>query len=115
VPRDSALPFFASGEHVTMNVETIPLTDFQHDDIRAHEGRPIWLESGLAGDLERAGLLRVVATPTVHRVRRPVASGGARAAGEDASSSALPAAPVSTPTTVHSSERGATRLRANAR
>jgi hypothetical protein len=90
-----------------MNVETIPLTDFQHDDIRAHEGRPIWIESNLATDLERAGLLRIIATPTVHRVKRELSSGGALAAGEDASSSALPAAQVSAATTAHSPTHGA--------
>jgi hypothetical protein len=98
-----------------MNVETIPLTDFQHDDICAREGQPIWIEATLATDLERAGLLRIIATPSIHRARRSATSGGAPAAGEDAPSSALPAARASTPTTVHLSERGATRHRANAR
>jgi hypothetical protein len=91
-----------------MRVETIPLTDFQHDDISAREGQPLWLEHSLALDLERGSLLRIIEQP-MQRGRRAAApaSGGVRAAGEEPPSSASPAAPASEAMTVPSLAVGA--------
>jgi hypothetical protein len=90
-------------------IETIPLTDFQHDDIRARDGHPLWLEESLARDLERAGLLRIPTIPALVRGRRVagIDPGKVLAAGVAAPSSASPAAPASPSTIAHSSEPGA--------
>lgn len=105
-----------------MNVECIPLTDFVHGRINAHEGKPILLDDSLAGDLERAGLLRVKLTP--RRVDQALSvqggativateAGKAPAVGEAVPSSSLPAAQASPPTTLHLPKRGPGRPRRN--
>lgn len=42
-----------------MQVEAVPLTEFVHGSITAHEGRPLFMDEHTAGELERAGLVRI--------------------------------------------------------
>jgi len=60
-----------------MEVEAVPLTEFVHDRITAHEGRPLMMDEHTAGELERAGLVRINLVP--RRVDQALAL-GARAA-----------------------------------
>jgi hypothetical protein len=92
-------------------LETIPLTDFVHDQIRAREGHPIELEDSIAMELERKGLVRVRIAPA--RGRRAIGAdpGKVQAAGAAQPSSASPAVRPSTSTTSPSSARGATPSR----
>lgn len=102
-----------------MQVEAIPLTDFIHGPINAHEGRPQMMEQGLAEDLERAGLVRVKLVPRrvdqALRVRGAGAivgeAGKAPDDGAGPPSSASPAAPVSQSTTSRASKPGGDKPR----
>jgi hypothetical protein len=82
-----------------MKVEAVALSDFIHGDINAIEGRICrhnngdLVDSGIAGDLERAGLVRIRIAPAA--VRAPVVEGKALDDGRGQPSSALPAAQVS--------------------
>lgn len=82
-----------------MKVEAIALSDFVHGDITAVEGRLLkhrdgsLIDSGLAGDLERAGLCRIRLASVVDRP--PVLRGKTVAAGAVQPSSSSPAAPAS--------------------
>lgn len=112
-----------------MKVAAIALSSFLHDDIRGVENQVIepWIDESVAGDLERAGLVRIKMVPrfankmmpapenkdadraTLYQaaVRNGVDAGKAPAAGQDQLSSSLPAAPVSPSTTLHLPKRGA--------
>jgi hypothetical protein len=102
-----------------MKVEAIALTDFQHDDVRAFDGRVIQplLEEALAKELERAGLVRI--RPPLTRVPKvrvfPTDVGKAPAAGAAAQSSASPAAPASRATTATALGRGSVATKRSAR
>jgi len=89
-------------------IESIALSDFVHDNIRARAGHSLELDESTAMELERCGLVRVRIAPA--RGRRAIAAdpGKVQAAGAVPPSSASPAARPSTPTTSPSSARGAT-------
>jgi len=81
-------------------VQCVPLTTFVHGSYRALKDRLIMLPAGLAGDLERAGLVRITLGDTAPKLGKSQDDG----AGQP--SSALPVAPVSTTTIYPSSEPG---------
>jgi hypothetical protein len=96
-----------------MKVEALALSDFVHGDINAIAGRVCHhrngdlIDSGIAGDLERAGLVRILMSSAV-----PRAIGGKVADdGRGQPSSASPAAPVSPTATWESLRRGPGRPR----
>lgn len=93
-----------------MQVEAIPLTDFVHNHIDAHEGRPIvpWIEESLARQLEQAGLVRI---RLAHA--KPV-EGKPQDDGQGQPSSVSPVAPASPMTMSTPSARGPGRPRKNA-
>jgi len=91
-----------------MLIESIPLTDFVHDNIRAREGHPIDLDETTAMELERCGLVRVRVGPARGRRSIGAAPGKVQAAGAVPPSSSSPVAHPSTSTTSPSSARGAT-------
>jgi hypothetical protein len=104
-----------------MKVEAIALSDFVHGDITATEGRIVrhrdgnLIDSGLAGDLERAGLLRIK-TPaaTAAQASASTTPGKARDDGQGQLSSASQAAPASQQTTSSSSKAGSAKTRKDA-
>jgi hypothetical protein len=75
-----------------MKVEAVALSDFIHGDISAIEGRVCrhnngdLVDSGIAGDLERAGLVRIRIAPAA--TRAPVVEGKAADDGRAQPSSA---------------------------
>jgi hypothetical protein len=95
-----------------MRVEAIALSNFVHGDITAAEGRLVrhrdgsLLDSGLAGDLERANLVRIRLSPVASKM-----AGKAPAAGVDQPSSSSPVAQASQQTTLHTSKPGGIRSR----
>ena len=89
-----------------MNVEVVPLTSFIHGSINAHEGRPLTMDASAAGDLERAGLIRIKLAQT-HASADIVGKAADDGAGQP--SSALPAAQALPTTTSHLSKDGAGR------
>jgi hypothetical protein len=100
-----------------MKVEAIALSDFVHGDITATEGRIVrhrdgsLIESGLAEDLERAGLLRI---KTAAAQATAAAPGKPRDDGQGQLSSASQAAPASQQTTSNSSKAGSAKTRKDA-
>jgi hypothetical protein len=96
-----------------MKVEALALSDFVHGDITAHANRVCHhrngdlLDSGIAGDLERAGLVRILPSNAVRRVTE----GKIVDDGRGQPSSASPAAPVSPTATWESLRRGPGRPR----
>jgi hypothetical protein len=98
-----------------MQVEAVPLTEFVHDRITAHEGRPLMMDEYTAGELERAGLVRINIVPRrgdqALALRSGAAFVGAEAGkaqddGRGPLSSALPAAPASPTSTLRASKPG---------
>lgn len=94
-----------------MTVEAIALTDFVHGSIDAREGRAFSCDEGLAGDLERAGLIRIKmhvghANKMMPAFDNKEAAGKAVDDGKGQPSSASPADPVSQTTTLHLSKPG---------
>lgn len=106
----------------------IPLTSFAHDAIDAHEGVPIPIESGLARDLELAGLVRIKRAASMNetaaelgkkidnaiemgdKLAEAAAGGGAAKMPDDGAgppSSVSPAASVSVTPTTPTSPRSA--------
>lgn len=101
-----------------MKIEVIPLTDFQHDDIRAREGHPLDIEEAIAADLARTGLVRIPAltAPAMRGARAlGVQPGKVRAGGVVAPQSSSPAARASASKTANESERGAMQTDPRAR
>jgi hypothetical protein len=102
-----------------MKVEAIALSDFVHGDITATEGASCGIvtasliDSGLAEDLERAGLLRIK-TPAAAPASPAAAPGKPRDDGQGQPSSASQAAPASQPTTSSSSKAGSAKTRKDA-
>lgn len=95
-----------------MEVECIPLTEFVHGSITAHEGKPMRMEEGEARDLEKAGLVRIKISPPVYLpAAQAIAAGKAQDDGAGRPSSALPADPASPQQTLHLPKTGATRTR----
>lgn len=100
-----------------MKVEAVALSDFIHGDINATEGKLCrhrsgeLIDSGLAGDLERAGLVRIRMAPTRSAAPAPDQSGKAPDDGGGQPSSALPAAPASPTTMSRLLKTGETRPR----
>ena len=101
-----------------MRVTVIPLTDFVHDDMKAHAGREIpGVDKTLADELARNGLVRIRMLPLARapRQREFVDVGKAQAAGTEQQPSSSPAAPASQPTTARGSKHGGRFGRTNAR
>lgn len=98
-----------------MRVEAVALSDFIHGDITAIEGKLCrhrngeLIDTGLAGDLERAGLCRIRMAPTRSVAAAPDESGKAQDDGGGQPSSASPVAPASPTTTSRSLRRGETK------
>jgi hypothetical protein len=96
-----------------MKCEAVALSDFVHGDIHATEGRVCrhrsgeLLDSGIAGDLERAGLVRIRIAPAA--TRAPIIEGKAADDGQGQPSSALHPAPVSAPPTSGTSKPGGSK------
>lgn len=94
-----------------MQVQCIPLTSFIHGSVDAHEGRSFPLDSSTAGELERAGLIRIkrervrVKLPQAP-VIKPLEAGKVPDAGVVQPSSASPVDRPSQPTTLRLSGRG---------
>jgi hypothetical protein len=89
-----------------MRVTVVPLSDFIHGGINAHEGHAIQMDSGVASDLERAGLVRIRQESVAHS-----ASGKEQDDGLGRPSSASQAAQVVPPQTVGTLKRGPGRPR----
>lgn len=87
-----------------MQVETLPLTNFVHGPIIAREGRALIIDRALAGDLERAGLVRIAPAPLAAPMAAP---GKARDDGMGRPSSASHPALASSMLTSPLSRRGA--------
>lgn len=92
-----------------MRVAIVPLTDFVHGEINAREGRQIVIDSGVASDLERAGLVRVRMAPAQAKAEQ----GKAEDDGQGQPSSASQAAPVLQDETSQPLKRGPGRPRKN--
>lgn len=97
-------------------VEAIALSDFVHGDITATEGKPVrhrngnLIDEGLAGDLERANLVRIKTNQT--RAAAPTdTTGKPRDDGRGLPSSASQAAPASPLTTSSVSKAGSAKTR----
>lgn len=86
-----------------MQVEVVVLTDFMHGNINAVQDSTMSFDESLAGEFERAGLVRI---KTVPQHQFGADAGKALAAGQDQLSSALPAAQVLPRTTLHLPKRG---------
>lgn len=99
-----------------MNVDVVFLTDFCHGSLNASQGKGQQLEKGLAEDLERANLLRIVMAP-VAKVAGPGAridAGKVQDGGAGQPPSSSQAAPASTPKTWTPSGVGGIRIRKTA-
>lgn len=97
-----------------MDVECVPLTEFVHGSIVAHEGRPMPIPEHVARELEKAGLVRIKMTPAAGYL--PAAQGAtdpgkAQDDGAGRPSSASPADPASPRGTLHLSKSGETKTR----
>lgn len=92
-----------------MNVTVIPLTEFVHGSITAHEGRPLEIDADTAAALERDGLVRIRADSVPAKKAMPAGKPEGDGAGQP--SSALPAAPVLPKPTLPVSKRGAVKHR----
>jgi hypothetical protein len=91
-----------------MEVEAVPLTEFVHGSITAHEGHPLFIDEHTAAELERAGLVRIKLVPTGKKAEAD--AGKAPDDGAGPPSSASPAAQaLSTPTLRASKPGGAKR------
>ena len=94
-----------------MQVQCIPLTSFIHGSVDAHEGRAVYFDHSTAGELERAGLIRIkrervrVKLPQAP-VIKPAEAGNARDVGQGQPPSVLPAAQVLPTPTLITSGRG---------
>ena len=103
-----------------MEVEVVPLTDFVHDRITAHEGRPLMMDEHTARELERAGLVRIKLAPRrvdqalgLHAgaVSAGADAGKAPVAGGDQAASSSPAAQASAMQTSRASKPGGDKHR----
>lgn len=90
-----------------MQVEVMPLSNFVHGHLNTKEGRPIWIEETVARDLERAGLVRIMAARAVPAER--VDLGKPEDDGQGQPSSVSQAAPASRTTISPRSRSGARR------
>lgn len=96
-----------------MEVECVPLTEFVHGSIHAHEGKPIQIVEHVARDLEKAGLVRIKMAPGAFlpAVQGAADQGKAQDDGAGRPSSASPADPASPRGTLHLSKSGETKTR----
>lgn len=98
-----------------MQIEVVPLTDFDHGGRPFTEGKPAQVHEADANDLEKAGLVRVKMSPAHQNKMMPPATtkardtpaGKAPADGEATPSASLRPARVSPPKTAKVSMRGA--------
>lgn len=99
-----------------MRVEAVALSDFVHGDITATEGRVCrhrsgeLMDSGLAGDLERAGLVRI-RTAAARSTAASEQPGKPQDDGQGQPSSASPPAPASQPLMSGSLKAGSAKTR----
>lgn len=89
-----------------MEVQVIPLTHFVHGHYVCRTNRPLMMPAGVAGDLERAGLVRIA----LARTDAPSAPGKAQDDGRGQPSSVSQAAPASPPLTSRSLKRGGAKV-----
>jgi len=100
-----------------MDVECIPLTEFVHGNIVAHEGRPLMIAEHLARELEKAALVRIKMAPppgylpAVQAAADFDGAGKVQDGGAGRPSSASPADPASHRETLHLSRPGETKPR----
>ncbi len=97
-----------------MEVECVPLKDFIHGNIYAKADKSFLVDDSIAGDLERAGLVRIKMRPQYANKMvdgHENKAGKAQAAGLDQPSPSLPAAQASPPGTLHLPRRGAPQTR----
>lgn len=94
-----------------MGTQVTPLDAFAHGAMQFERDVAVEVDDDLAVQLEQAGLVRIGGAKRAARTQEPAtdraAAGNTPAAGEAQPSSASRAAPVSTPTTVKPSGRGA--------